>query len=83
VLKPAVDYATSKNLYVVVDYHQIDDTTTGTSSADAVTFWKQMAPVFSAYSNVIYEAFNEPIDASGGGWTAAFQTQAQMWVDTI
>ena len=29
VLKPAVDYATSKNLYVIIDFHQIDNATTG------------------------------------------------------
>jgi len=89
VLKPAVDYATSKNLYVIVDYHQIDNVTTGTSSADALTFWTAVAPVFAGYSNVIYEAFNEPIDdgpsgiTSDGAWTSAFTSAAQSWVTTI
>jgi aryl-phospho-beta-D-glucosidase BglC (GH1 family) len=84
VLKPAVDYATSKNLYVIIDFHQIDNVTSGTnnSSAAAVTFWTTVAPVFSSYSNVIYEAFNEPID-SKTGWNAAFQTAAQSWVTAI
>jgi hypothetical protein len=82
VLQPAVDYATSKNLYVIVDYHQIDNTT-GQSGTDAVTFWTQVAPVFSQYPNVIYEAFNEPIDSAGGGWTSAYQTQAQAWINAI
>ena len=84
VLRPAVDYATSKNLYVIVDYHQIDDTTTGESSADAVTFGTQVASVFSGYPNVLYEAFNEPVDnGDPGGWTSAFQTQAQAWITAI
>ena len=52
VLKPAVDYATSKNLYVIVDYHQIDNATTGTSAADANTFWTDVAPQFASYTNV-------------------------------
>src|SRR4051812_17859411 len=43
-LKPAVDYATSKNLYVIIDYHQIDNATSGTSAADANTFWADVAP---------------------------------------
>src|SRR5579863_9866530 len=49
VLKPAVDYATSKSLYVIIDFHQIDDVTTGTnnSSAAAVTFWTTVAPDFA------------------------------------
>jgi hypothetical protein len=90
VLKPAVAYAESKNLYVIVDYHQIDNVTTGTSGADAVTFWTQMAPVFAHDPNVIYEAFNEPIDDKGGAgvtaagaWTSAFTTVAQSWVTAI
>jgi aryl-phospho-beta-D-glucosidase BglC (GH1 family) len=89
-LKPAVDYATQKGLYVIVDYHQIDDVTTGTSSADAVTFWTTVAPVFAGYPNVLYEAFNEPIDNKAnagltptGAWTAAFTAAAQSWIAAI
>jgi aryl-phospho-beta-D-glucosidase BglC (GH1 family) len=88
VLKPAVDYATSKNLYVIVDYHQIDNVTGAHgSSADAVTFWTQIAPVFSGYPNVLYEAFNEPIDTTdgvtAGTWSTTFTTAAQSWVTAI
>jgi endoglucanase len=90
ILKPAVDYVTSKNLYAIVDFHQIDNVTTGTSSADAVTFWTTVAPVFAGYPNVIYEAFNEPIDnkanagvTTAGAWTAAFTMAAQSWVTAI
>jgi hypothetical protein len=81
VLKPAVDYATSKNLYVIIDYHQIDDVTKGQSAADANTFWTTVAPVFASYTNVIYEAFNEPIDNSSA-WSA-MKPVAQAWVDAI
>jgi endoglucanase len=82
VLKPAVDYATSKNLYAIIDFHQTDNVTTGESSADAVAFWTAVAPVFASYTNVLYEAFNEPID-SMTGWNTAFQTAAQSWINTI
>jgi endoglucanase len=87
VLKPSVDYATSKGLYVIVDYHNIDNVTTGTSSADAVTFWTTVAPAFAGYSNVLYEAFNEPIDQpaglNGNEWALAFIAAAQSWVTAI
>jgi aryl-phospho-beta-D-glucosidase BglC (GH1 family) len=62
VLKPAVDYATAQNLYAIIDFHQIDNATTGTSAADATTFWTDIAPRFASYTNVLYEPFNEPID---------------------
>jgi hypothetical protein len=81
VLKPAVDYATSKNLYVIIDHHQIDDATTGNSAADATTFWTDIAPKFASYSNVLYEPFNEPIDGSKT-W-AQLKPKVQGWIDTI
>jgi len=81
VLKPAVDYATSKGLYVIIDHHQIDNATTGTSAADATTFWTDIAPQFASYSNVFYEPFNEPIDGSAG-W-AALKPVVQGWINTI
>jgi hypothetical protein len=81
VLKPAVDYATSKNLYVIIDFHQIDNATTGTSAADATTFWTDVAPKFAGYSNVLYEPFNEPIDGSAS-W-ATLKPVVQGWINTI
>jgi endoglucanase len=81
VLKPAVDYATSKNLYVIIDHHQIDNAASGTSAADAKTFWADVAPKFANYSNVIFEPFNEPIDSTVS-W-ASFKPVIQGLIDTI
>jgi aryl-phospho-beta-D-glucosidase BglC (GH1 family) len=61
VLKPEIDYARSKNLYAIIDYHQIDNAATGTSAADATTFWTDVAAQFASYPNVLYEPFNEPM----------------------
>jgi len=80
-LKPAVDYATSKNLYVIIDFHQIDSIVTGNSAADAKTFWTAIAPVFAGYSNVLYEPFNEPTDYSSS-WSA-LKPVVQGLIDTI
>ena len=76
-----VDYATSKNLYVIIDYHQIDNATTGTSAADAKTFWTDIAPKFAGASNVLYEPFNEPIDTNVR-WSA-LKPVVQQLIDTI
>ena len=88
VLKPAVAYAESKNLYVIIDYHQIDNVTgANNSGADAATFWTQIAPIFANDPNVIYEAFNEPIDTTdgitAGTWSTTFTTAAESWVTAI
>jgi len=81
VLKPAVDYATGKGLYVIIDHHQIDNATTGTSAADATTFWTDVAPKFASYANVLYEPFNEPIDGSAA-WDT-LKPVVQGWITTI
>jgi hypothetical protein len=81
VLKPAVDYAASKHLYAIIDFHQIDNATTGTSAADAKTFWTAVAPQFAGYSNVLFEPFNEPIDYSVP-WST-LKPVVQQLVDTI
>lgn len=81
VLTPAIDYATSKNLYVIIDHHQIDDATLRNSAADANTFWADIAPKFANRANVLYEPFNEPIDGSQT-W-AQLKPKVQSWIDTI
>lgn len=81
VLKPAVDYATNEGLYVIIDFHQIDDITTRNSAADATAFWTDVAPRFAGYANVLYEAFNEPIDTSAP-WSS-FKPVVQGFIDTI
>jgi hypothetical protein len=84
-LKPVVDYATSKGLYVVIDFHQISDTD-GDHNQQAIDFWTYMAPKFKDYSNVIYEVFNEPIDEISTDalvrWND-YKPRAQNWVNII
>jgi len=84
VLKPAIDYATSKNMYAIIDLHQIDDTAasaTKDSGGAATSFWTDMAPVFKDYTNVLYELYNEPIN-SGMSWQT-FKPLVQTWIDTV
>jgi aryl-phospho-beta-D-glucosidase BglC (GH1 family) len=80
VLEPSVDYFTEKGLYVIIDFHQIDDTD-GDSAAEATEFWQYMAPQFADRPNVLYEPYNEPMDPSTP-WST-FKPRAQAWVDTI
>lgn len=77
-MKIAIDYAFTKNLYVIIDPHDfggIWDSSTGTkptitstnprSSALFADFWRRMATKFLNYPNVIFGLMNEP-----GGMTA-------------
>ena len=84
-LKPAVDYATAKGLYVIIDFHQIADTD-GVFCDQALEFWEFIAPKFSDRPNVLYEIFNEPIDDISRDavtkWRP-FRERAQRWVDSV
>jgi hypothetical protein len=77
-LKPAVDYATSKGLYAIIDLHYVHDTYP--NDADVKAFWTKVAPLFKDYSNVLFEAYNEPINK--GSW-GAFKPIMQAYVDII
>lgn len=79
ILKPAVDYATSKGLYVIIDNHFIADVNSNVDYTNR--FWTFMAPKFRNYSNVLYEVYNEPINQANT-W-ATFKPYMQAWVDLI
>jgi endoglucanase len=79
-LKPAVDHATARGLYAIVDWHEIGDA----APADQETrqFWAQAAPAFAHDPNVLYEVFNESEDLGDLSW-ATWKANAQPWVDQI
>ncbi len=80
ILKPSVDSAKSKGLYVIIDNHFIADVQ---PNVDYTTkFWTFFAPLFRNYSNVLYEIYNEPINNSTGSWTTV-KPIMQKWVDLI
>jgi hypothetical protein len=89
ILRPAVDYATGKGLYVIIDFHQISNVTPQ-KDRDATAFWQYMAGQFAGYPNVIYELFNEPVDNVGAcvqGTTDScwppFKQKANGWISVV
>ena len=77
-LKPAVDYATKKGLYVIVDLHYVDNPYNNAQTVNS--FWTTVAPMFKDYSNVIYEPFNE--SNVQDSW-ATYKPTMQAWVNLI
>ena len=77
-LKPAVDYATQLGLYAIIDLHYIADYHSLISTVNA--FWTKIAPMFSTYSNVFYEVFNE--SSVQEAW-ANYKPTMQGWVTLI
>ena len=79
-LKPAVEHATARGLYAIVDWHEISDSAPADQETRA--FWAKAAPAFAHYPNVLYEVFNEAIDLADMSWTT-WKSHAQPWVDQI
>ena len=82
-LRPVVDYCTSKGLYVIVDLHYIADTWNHDQTVR--DFWNYMAPKFANDSNVLFEVYNEPINQGSDDvsrWLD-FRQDVQPWVDII
>jgi regulation of enolase protein 1 (concanavalin A-like superfamily) len=71
-LRPAVDYCAQKDLYVIIDWHYIDLTTSHITTTNQ--FWTYIAPKFANDSHVMFEIFNEPTNSSG--------TEAERWAST-
>ena len=78
-LKPAIDYATKKGLYAIIDLHYVDNT--DAHATDVNNFWTATAALYKDYSNVIFEPYNEPINQSQS-WSQ-FKPTMQAWVDLI
>jgi endoglucanase len=78
ILRPAVDYALTKGLYVIIDWHYIADTTPHRDTTNA--FWADIAPRFANDSNVMFELYNEPINA--GQWPSV-KADMQSFYDTV
>jgi hypothetical protein len=82
-LRAVVDYCKSKNLYVIIDCHDVADTWEDTTVVNE--FWDYMAPRFANDSHVLFEIFNEPINNIQGDDNAKWlsvMADMQPWVDT-
>jgi len=77
-LKPAVDSATAKGVYVILDNHYVDDI--ASDMAYSENLWTFMAPKFRNYPNVIFELFNE--NSATMTW-AVFKPYMQTLINVV
>lgn len=79
----AVKYAKSLGMYVIVDWHILNDSNPNTSDniKRARAFFKEMARKFKKYNNVIYEICNEP--NGGCTWDNDIKPYAEKIIKTI
>jgi len=57
-VKAIVDLAIELGIYVIIDWH---DHAAETHQAEAIAFFTEMATLYGAYPNVLYETYNEPL----------------------
>ncbi len=56
----AVDAAIELDMYVIVDWHILQDQSPQVRKADSLRFFKYMSEKYAEYPNIIYEICNEP-----------------------
>ena len=59
-VKSGVDYAAELGMYVIVDWHVLNDRNPLEYKDEAVVFFDEMSKLYADYDNVIYEICNEP-----------------------
>lgn len=55
-----VRYATELGMYVIIDWHILNDNNPGTHLKEAKSFFKTMAKKYRNHTNVLFEVCNEP-----------------------
>ncbi len=56
----AVDAATENDMYVIIDWHTLNDENPNTYKAESIQFFGEMVRKYKGNDNVIYEICNEP-----------------------
>jgi endoglucanase len=59
-VKNGVKYATDNDMYVIIDWHVLNDQNPNTYIDQAKAFFKEMSKKYASYDNVLYEICNEP-----------------------
>ena len=67
IVNNGVSYATDLGMYVIIDWHILQDNDPNTNKSEAIKFFDEMSKKYADYDNVIYEICNEP--NSGTSWS--------------
>ena len=59
-INTGVKAATKLGMYVIIDWHVLNDQNPQKHQKEAVTFFKKISKKYNSYSNVLYEICNEP-----------------------
>ena len=65
-IRKGVEYATKNDMYVIVDWHVLNDNNPQVYKSEAINFFREISAEFANHNNVIYEICNEP--CNGTSW---------------
>lgn len=63
-VRDGIDYAAQLDMYVIIDWHVLNDRDPNVYVEDAKDFFAEMSADYKEYDNVIYEICNEPNGAT-------------------
>jgi len=78
----SVDAAIKLGIYVLIDWHVMNDRNPQAYQAQSVEFFTEMAQKYGAYPNVIYEICNEP-NGKDVTWSENIKPYAETIIATI
>ena len=79
-VKQGVELATSQGMYVIIDWHVLNDRNPMTYKEDAKAFFAEMSSLYKDRDNIIYEICNEP---NGGVDWATIKSYAEEIIPVI
>lgn len=59
-VQKGVDYATELGMYVIIDWHVLNDRDPNIHKEEALQFFQEMSALYKDHTNVLYEICNEP-----------------------
>ena len=76
IIENGVSYATQLGLYVIIDWHILNDNNPNTHISEAKQFFTKYSKKYAGYNNILYEICNEP--NGGTSWA-----DVKSYADTI
>lgn len=76
-----VQAATKLGMYVIIDWHILNDNNPQTNKAEAKAFFEEMSAKYKNYDNVLYEICNEP--NGGTSWDNDIKPYAEEIISVI
>lgn len=74
-VRNGVDYATQLGMYVIIDWHVLNDQNPLTYKNEAISFFDEMSKQYANNGNVIYEICNEPNSSASWGDITAYANE--------